>query len=160
MKQSDIHKTTFSINPLARFEFRVLPFGLRNSPRTFQRVLNPVSGELFGKICFVFIDNIIIFGETMIEANERFNTVAQKLREANLTLEPEKYEFLKREVCYLGHIISEYGIKPDPKKVEAVGKFPTPKHVKNIREFLGRSGYYRRFIKNYAKVTKPLNILL
>ena len=60
----------------------------------------------------------------MIEANERFNTVAQKLREANLTLEPEKCEFLKREVCYLGHIISEYGIKPDPKKVEAVGKFP------------------------------------
>ena len=96
----------------------------------------------------------------MIEANARFNSVAEKLREANLTLEPEKCEFLKRGVCYLGHIISEYGIKPDPKKVEGVGKFPTPKHAKNIREFLGLSGYYRRFIKNYAKVLKPLNILL
>ena len=108
----------------------------------------------------MFIDDIIIFGETMTEANERFNTVAQKLQEANLTLEPEKCEFLKREVCYLGHIIGEYGIQPDPKKIEAVGKFSTTKHVKNIREFLGLSGYYRRFIKNYAKVTKPSNILL
>ena len=135
MKQSDIQKTAFSINPLGRFEFCVLPFGLRNSPRTFQRVLNIVLGELNGKICFVFIDDIIIFGKTMTEANERFNTVAQKLREANLTLEPEKCEFLKREVCYLGHIIGEYGINPDPKKVEAIGKFPTPKHVKNIRVF-------------------------
>ena len=136
MKQSDIHKTAFSINPLGRFEFRVLTFGLRNSPRTFQKVLNTVLGKLIGKICFVFINDIIIFGETMTEANERFNTVTQKLREANLRLEPEKCEYLKREVCYLGHIISEYGIKPDPKKVEVVEKFPTPKHVKNIREFL------------------------
>ena len=88
MKQSDIHKTTFSINPLGRFEFRVLPFELRNPPRTFQRVLNTVLGELIGKICYVFIEDIIIFDETMIEANERFNTVAQKLWEANL--EPEK----------------------------------------------------------------------
>ena len=86
MKPSDIHKTAFSIDPLGRFEFRVLPFGLRNSPRTFQRVLNTVLGDLIGKICFVFVDDIIIFVETMTEANERFNTVAQKLREANLTL--------------------------------------------------------------------------
>ena len=114
MKQSDIHKIAFSINSLGRFEFCVLPFGLRNSPCTFQRVLNTVLDELIEKICFVFIDDINIFGETMTEANERFNTVAQKLREANLTLEPEKCEFLKREVCYLGHIISEHRIKPDP----------------------------------------------
>ena len=87
MKPNDIYKTAFSIDPLGRFEFRVLPFGLRNSPRTFQRVLNTVLGDLIGKICFVFIDDIIIFGETVTEANERFNTVAQKLREANLTLE-------------------------------------------------------------------------
>ena len=86
MKPSDTHKTAFSIDPLGRFEFRVLPFGLRNSPRTFQRVLNTVLGDLIGKICFVFVDDIIIFVETMTEANERFNTVAQKLREANLTL--------------------------------------------------------------------------
>ena len=94
MKTSDIHKTAFSINPWGRFEFRVLPFGLRNTPRTFQRVLNTVLGDLIGKICFVFIDDIIIFDETVTEANERFNTVAQKLRETNLTLEPEKCEFL------------------------------------------------------------------
>ena len=122
-----IPKSAFSINPLGCFEFRVLLFGLRNSPRTFQRVLSTVLGELLGKICFVFIDDIIIFGEAMSEANEIFNTVAQKLREVNLTLEPEKCEFLKREVCYLSHIISEHGIKSDPKKVEAVKK-PLPIH--------------------------------
>ena len=160
MNQSDIHKTAFSINPLGRFEFRILPFGLRNSPRIFQRVLNTVLGELIGKICFLFIDDIISFGETVAEANERFNAVAQKLRKANLTLEPQKCEFRKREVCYLGHIISDHGIKPDPKKVEAVKKFPTRTNIKSIREFLGLSGYYRGFIKNHAKVPKPLNILL
>ena len=160
MKPQDIHKTSFSMSPLGRFEFCVLPFGLRNLPRTFQRVLNTVLGDLNGKICSVFIDDIIIFGETIEEANERFNIVAQRLRETKLQLEPEKCEFFKEEVYYIGHIISKHGIKPDPKKVEAVTNFPTPQQVKNILEFLGLSNYYRRFIKNYAKITKPLNILL
>ena len=105
IKPSDIHKTSFSIDPLGRYEFCVSPFELRNFPRTFQRGLNTVLGDLIGKICFVVIDDIIIFGQTMTEAKERFNIVAKKLRAVNLTLEPEKYEFLKREVCYLGHII-------------------------------------------------------
>ena len=126
------------------------------------RFTSSISRTLYGPQKFILRpeDKKIIFGETMIEANERFNTVAQNLREANLTLELEKSEFLKRAVCYFGHIISEYGIKSDPKKVEAVGKLTTPKHIKNIREFLELSGYYRRFIKNYTMVTKPLNILL
>ena len=128
MKPSDIHKTAFSINPLGRFEFRVLPFGLR-------KVLNTVLGDLIGKMCFMFIDDIIIFGETMIEANERFNTVAQKWREANLTFEPEKCEFLKKEVCYLGHIISEHGIKPDPKKIEAVKNSLRLNMLKTLKNF-------------------------
>ena len=76
MKPEDIHKTAFSISPLGRFEFGILPIGLKNSPRTFQRVLNTVLGDLIGKICIAFID-IIIFGETIEEVNERFNIVAQ-----------------------------------------------------------------------------------
>ena len=96
MKPTDIHKTAFSIQPWGRIEFHVLPFRLKNSPRTFERVLNTVLGDLIGKICFVFIDDII-FGESIDVTNERFNIVAQQLREANLKVESEKCEFLRME---------------------------------------------------------------
>ena len=97
MKPEDIHKTAFSISPLGRFESGVLPFGLRNWPRTFQRVLNTVLGDLIGRICFVFIDDIIIYGETIEETKDRFNNVAQRLREAKLKLEPENVNFLRKK---------------------------------------------------------------
>ena len=160
MSPKDIHKTAFSVHPLGRFEFLVLPFGLRNSPRTFQRVINNVLGGLIERICFVYMDDIIIFGKTVEVVNTRFDLVAEKLRNANMKLEPQKCSFLKTEVCYLGHIISENGIKPDPSKISAVKEFPTPKNIKNIREFLGLTNYYRKFINNFAKITKPLTILL
>lgn len=160
MKPRDTFKTAFSIHPLGRFEFVVLPFGLVNSPRTFQRILNRVLGDPIGNTCFVFIDDIIVFGETVDETNERFYEVAQKLREAGLKLEPQKCEWLKKEVNFLGHVISEAGIKPDKKKVQAVEAFPVPKATKNVREFLGLCDYYRRFIKNVAEITKLLTILL
>ena len=160
MKESDIHKTAFSIHPLGRFEFKVLPFGLINSPRIFQRIINNVLSNLIGKICFVYIDDIIIFANTIEEHTLRFKLVIQRLREAGLKLASNKCEFLKKEITFLGHILNENGIKADPKKVEAVKKFPIPKNVKNIKEFLGLAGYYRRFINNFANISKPLTTLL
>lgn len=160
MRESDIHKTAFSIHPLGRWEFVVLPFGLKNSARTFQRVINKVLGAYINKICYNYIDDIIIFGDTVEELDEKFGLIATALIKAGLKLEPEKCEFSKTEVCFLGHIISEEGIRPDEKKLQAVKKFPIPKDVKRVRQFLGFVNYYRRFIKNLAEITKPMTILL
>lgn len=92
--------------------------------------------------------------------NTKENLVSWRLRSANLRLQPNKCEFLHTEVTYFGHIISEDGVKPDPIKVEAVMEFPQPKNPKNIKQFLSLAGYYRRFIKNFSKVSKSLTILL
>ncbi|CAB0043095.1 unnamed protein product [Trichogramma brassicae] len=83
-----------------------------------------------------------------------------RLKSANLTVRPDKCHFLKTTVTYLGHIISEKGVEPDPSKVSAVSNFPRPKNRKNIKQFLGLAGYYRRFVKDFAKIAKPLTSLL
>ena len=84
----------------------------------------------------------------------------KRLREANLKLQPDKCEFLRKEVIYLGHLLSSEGDKPDPRKLDAARKFPMPRTPKNIREFLGLAGYYRRFIHNFSGIAKPLSNLL
>ena len=84
----------------------------------------------------------------------------RRLKTANLLLQPEKCKFLSKEIIYLRHIITQEGVKPDPKKLDAVNKFPQPKNRKNIKQFLGLAGYYRRFVLNFALITKPLNNIL
>ncbi len=160
MKPSDIHKTAFSVYPLGRFEFLVMPFGLINASRTFQRVMTKILEDVISKICYVYIDDVIIFANTIEEFIERFNIITEKFRQAGLKLETSKCKFLQEEIKFLGHIISEKGIQVDAEKIEAIKKFPTPKNPKNIKEFLGLAGYYRRFIQNFADIAKPLTTLL
>ena len=89
-----------------------------------------------------------------------FNNLAERLKKANLHLQPDKCEILRPEVGYLGHIIDKNEVRPDPKKIIAVKKFPIPKRQKNIEQFLGLAGYYRRFIDGFSKIASPLNQLL
>lgn len=107
-----------------------------------------------------FFDDIVVHSENFEEHCKTIKKLFQRLKEANLVLQPDKCEFLKKEINYLGHIINEEGIKPDPKKIEAVKKMPIPKNPKNIKQFLGLVGYYRRFIRNFAMIAKPLTNLL
>ena len=102
----------------------------------------------------------MIYSRSLHEHEIKFNNVMERLKQARLRLQPDKCEFLRHEVSYLEHIISEDGVKPDPKKIEAVSKFPRSKKAKNIKQFLGLAGYYRRFIPNFSKITKPLTQLL
>ncbi|XP_046141954.1 uncharacterized protein LOC123987841 [Osmia bicornis bicornis] len=158
MHPDDKHKTAFS-TPFGHFQFKRMPFGLKNAAGSFQRLMNNVLDGLQGVEAFVYIDDIVIYASSIEEHETKFNRLMARLREANLYLQPEKCELLKKEVAYLGHIITEDGVKPDPKKIEAVKEFPVPKTVKNIRQFLGLCGYYRRFIKNFSKIAKPLSDL-
>lgn len=159
MSEADAQKTAFS-TPFGHYEFKRMPFGLKNAPATFQRLMDKVLSGLQGIELFVYLDDIVIYASSLTEHNKKFSKLAERLRSANLRLQPDKCEFLRKEVAYLGHIISEQGVKPDPQKIEAVKRFPRPKNPKNIKQFLGLAGYYRRFLNNFSKTAKPLTALL
>lgn len=159
LEESSREKTAFSTDR-GHYEFLRMPFGLKNAPATFQRVMNRAFRGLIGRICFVFMDDIIVFGQTLEEHNQNLIEVLDRLRQFNLKLEPDKCEYLKPELQYLGHIITENGVKPNPEKIKAVQDFPEPKTPKQIKQFLGLAGYYRKFVKGFSKIARPLNLLL
>lgn len=158
MAERDKEKTAFSTLE-GHFEYTRMPFGLKNAPPTFQRLMNAVLVGLQGIDCYVYLDDIVIFGSTLAEHNKRLRAVFERLREARLSLQPGKCRFLRKETQYLGHIISGEGVRPDPGKIAAVENFPTPVNVKGIQSFLGLAGYYRKFIKDFSQIAKPLTEL-
>ena len=133
-----------------------MPFGATNAPATFQRLMHDCLGDLNMNWCIVYLDDIIIFSDTKEEHIKRLEAVFQKLMTAGLKLKPTKCFFFRDEIEYLGHVVSGKGISTNPKKIEAVTKWPTPKTVYDVRSFLGFVGYYRRFIKDFSKITKPI----
>ena len=156
---ADAAKTAFNI-PQGHYEFTRMPFGLKNAPATFQRLMNTALSGLQGIRCFVYLDDIVIYSHNLQTQIENLKLVFQKLREFNLKLQPDKCEFLRREVGYLGHVITEEGVKPNPDKIKAVTQFSTPSSPKDIKSFLGLVSYYRRFIPDFSKIAKPLTSLL
>ena len=151
----DIPKTAFSVEN-GKYEWTRMPFGLCNAPATFQRVLDDVLRDLIGKCCLIFMDDIIVYGTSLQESLENLEKVFQKLQKFNLKVQLDKCAFLQKEVEFLGHIVTREGIKPNPNKIKAILEWPIPNKVKELRGFLGITGYYRRFIKDYAKIAKPL----
>ena len=152
-------KTAFTTH-LGLFEWLVLPFGLSNSPSCFQRYLQQVLNDYLWRFVLVFIDDICIFSKTTEEHEIHVQKVLERLDKHNLRLNPSKCEFSTDQITYLGHVITPEGLKPDPEKIMAVKEFPVPRRLKDVRSFLGLSSYYRRFIKGYAQLAKPMNILL
>lgn len=159
MAEEDIPKTAFNVEN-GHYEYVRMPFGLKNAPATFQRVMDNVLRGLQGHICLVYMDDIIIFSTSLQEHMVNLTKVFKRLRETNLKIQLDKSEFLQKEVAFLGHIITPEGIKPNPHKIEAILKYPIPKTPREIKSFLGLLGYYRKFIKDFAKITKPLTSCL
>lgn len=155
----DGSKTAFSTDR-GHYEFLRMPMGLKGAPASFQRLMDRVLTGLQNTELFVYLDDIVIFASNIQEHTGRVRRLFARLSAAGLRLQPEKCAFLSTKVKYLGHIISENGVSPDPAKIEAVQNFPIPKTPKNIREFLGLVGYYRRFIAEFARRTKSLSDLL
>jgi hypothetical protein len=160
IKESDKPKTAFNLGPLGFYELNRLPFDLTNACSTFQRLMERCMGELHLKECLIYLDNIIIFSKTEDEHIKRLESVFRRLKEHNLKLRGKKCEFFKTEIKYLGLIVLVGGIKTDPEKVSVVKNWPAIKNVKDLRNDLGFTSYYRRFIQDYAKIVKPLNDLL
>ena len=160
MEEESKPLTAFTVGPLGFFECERMPFGLTNAPATFQRLMENCLGDLHLNWCIIYLDDIIVFSETPKEHIKRLRGVFQKLASAGLKLKPNKCEFFKKKITYLGYVVSEEGIEVDPKKTEAVQNWPVPKTVTDVRSFLGFTNQYRKFIPKYAHVAGPLNGLI
>ena len=158
MSPESIEKTAFTTHD-GLFEYKRMPFGLRNSPSTFQRIMDVILSDIKFSQVMVFLDDILIFSETFESHLERMENVFQRLQEARLTVKPSKVFLMLPGVKYLGHFIDETGVKMQYEKVASIIKFPQPKTVTEVKSFLGLAGYYRRFIRNFAALSEPLSRL-
>ena len=159
MDPDSVEKTAFITNE-GHYEWLVMPFGLKNAPATFQRIIQHILSERLYKGVLNYLDDIMIYSETVKEHLETLEFVFNKMRENNIKLKMSKCKFMQTEVEFLGHVIGHNYVKPSPRLVESVSKFPIPTNVRKIREFLGLTSYMRRFIKGYAQIAKPLYKLL
>ena len=137
-----------------------MPFGLTNAPATFQHLMENCLRDLHLNWYIIYLDDIIVYSKTPEEHLERLEAVFNKISKARLKLKPNKCEFFKSEITYLGHIVSNKGIATDPKKIKAIQLWPRPTTVTEVRKFTGLTNYYRKFIHGYANVAQPLHDLV
>jgi hypothetical protein len=143
MKEEDIPKTTFRTHE-SDYEFLVMPFGLTNAPSTFQGLMNSIFKPFLQKVLLVFFDDILIYSKSWEDQVRHVDKVLQLLKEKQL--------FGVKEVEYLGHIVSHEGFKVDPNNIKSMMDWPIPKTLKNLRGFLGLTGYYRKFVRDYGRI--------
>ncbi|KAI8507260.1 hypothetical protein Bbelb_146400 [Branchiostoma belcheri] len=154
----DREKTAFTTGR-GLFQFTVMPFGLTNAPSTFQRLMELLLAGLDWRSCLAYLDDIILFSRTFEDHLAVLEEVLSRFRSANLKLNADKCKFAQPEVNFLGHVVSRHGVQPDPTNTDKVRNWPTPTSTAHVRSFLGLASYYRKFIRHFAKITEPLNLL-
>ena len=151
-----IPKTAFT-SPFGKYEYVKVPFGLAQVPAYFQELMTGVLKDL--PFAMAYLDDIIVYSSTPEEHLQHIKTVFEKLRNAKLSMKLSKCHLFAKEIQYLGHILGMEGIRPVPAKTEAIKAMHPPVNPKQVHAFLGLVGYYRKFIKNFAKIAKPLTVL-
>jgi hypothetical protein len=159
MAPEDRHKTAICTHK-GLFEWTVMSFGLCNAPSTFERAIEAILGDIIWSKCLVYLDDIISLGATWEDQLGNLRAVLDRLRSAGLKLKPSKCCFFTQRVNYLGHVVTDKGVAPDPAKVEAITKWHAPTNIKELRGFLGTTGYYRSFIRDYSDKAAPLTEML
>ena len=155
LDQETIPKSAFVCHR-GLFEFLKMPFGLATAPSWFQRIMDTVLEGLIGKICLVYLDDIVVFSPNEEDHLKHLQLVFDRLRSAGLRLKPTKCHIGLKQIKLLGHVVSADGISSDPEKVKAIQLLPTPTNIKQVRCFLGMTGYYRDLIPRYADIAEPL----
>ena len=159
VNEADQAKSAFSTGR-GLWQFKVLPFGLCNAPATFERLMEMVLHGLPWSVCLVYLDDIIVHAREFQDELHRLREVFLRLRAANLKLNPKKCQLCRREVSYLGHVITRNGVSPDPEKTKTVMEWPVPRTSGDVRRFLGLCTYYRKFVPSFSTLAKPLYMFL
>jgi len=160
IKEENKWKAVFMTH-IGAYEPTVMYFGLTNSPATFQAMMNNLFRDLINQgDTATFIDNILVATDTEERYDELVEEVLRRLEENNLFVKPEKCKWKVREVEFLGVVIGPKGVEMQKEKVEEVLNWPAPRNIKEVQKFLGLTNYYRRFIKDFARIAAPLHILV
>jgi hypothetical protein len=159
MAKGDEHKTAFQTHS-GHYEYRVMPYGVTGGPATFQGVMNTILASLLRKCVVVFIDDILIYSKSWSEHLQHIKAVLTLLQQHQFHVKLSKCAFAKQQLCYLGHVVSNQGVATDPSKIETIQNLPQPTNIKELRSFLGMTGYYRRFVSQFGLIAKPLTNLL
>ena len=159
MKEEDISKIALKTHD-GHYKFLVMPFGLTNAPSTFQSLMNDVSKPYLRRFTLVFFDDILVFSPTLELHLQHLRSVLELLQQHQLYAKKSKCAFGCSKVEYLRHIISGQGVSTDPRKIAAMEAWLIPTSLKALKGFLGLTGYYRKFIKNYRQIATPLTALL
>ena len=158
MDEGDRAKTAFT-TPYGLFEWNRLPFGLSNAPSHFSRLMQHVMQDYLFKLLLVYLDDLLLYSSTFEDHLDRLQKVFNRLREVGIKLNPDKCLLSQGQVHFLGHVLTRDGLQVDPAKVEAVRNVPTPKTVTDVRAFLGLAGFYRKFVKGFSEIARPLHSL-
>ncbi|KAJ8045955.1 hypothetical protein HOLleu_09080 [Holothuria leucospilota] len=151
-------KISAFVTPDGLFQYKVMPFGMKNSPMTFQRLVNNLTSNL--ENCEVYVDDLIVYSNSWDEHVQHVKALFDKLAKANLTVNLVKSEIACAHVVYLGHVVGQGKVRPIKAKVEGIDKFPAPTDKRQLMRFLGMAGYYRRFCPNFSDIAAPLTKLL
>jgi hypothetical protein len=137
-----------------------MPYGVTGGLATFQGVMNTILASLLRKCVVVFIDDILIYNKSWSEHLQHIKAVLTLLQQHQFHVKLSKCAFAKQQLCYLGHVVSNQGVATDPSKIETIQNLPQPTNIKELRSFLGMTGYYRRFVSQFGLIAKPLTNLL
>jgi len=160
IKEEDEWKAVFTIH-IGAYKSIVMYFGLTNSPATFQTMINNLFRDLINQgNTATFINNILVVTDTEKGHNRLVEKILKRLEKNDLFIKLEKYKWKGREVKFLGVVIGPKGVEMQKKKVEEVLNWPVPRNIKEVQKFLGLTNYYRRFIKNFARIAIPLHVLV
>jgi len=152
-------KTAFSTK-MGQYCFNRMPFGIAAAPSTFQKLMSIIIGDMMWKEALVYLDDILVFSKNLKEHKERIEKIFLRIQKSELKINPDKCKFPVSELKFLGHILNKEGIETDNSKIDAINNFEKPRCIKHLRSFLGLTNYYRKFIKDYSKIARPLEELI
>jgi hypothetical protein len=155
MREGDEWKTSFKMNE-GLYEWIFMSFGLTNAPSTFMRLMNEVLKNFIGKFVIVYLDDILIFNKTEVEHLKNLDTVMKRLQQEKLLINMKKSSFMRTKLIYLGFVISANELKMDPKNVNEIKNWPSPKNVFEVRSFHGLASFYKKFIQKFSGIGAPM----